>query len=87
MAIEIRKPTPEEEAQMKSCPIWEKEPSEFPWHYDEQETCLLIEGQVEVTAEDGQKVQFGPGDYVVLPKGLSCTWNVKQAVRKHYKFG
>ena len=87
MAIEIRKPTPEEEAQMKACPIWEKEPSEFPWHYDEQETCLLIEGQVEVTTEDGQKVQFGAGDYVVLPKGLDCTWNVTQAVRKHYKFG
>jgi len=86
MAIEIRKPTAAEEAQMKSCPIWEKEPSEFPWHYDQQETCLLIEGQVEVTTDDGQEVKFGAGDYVILPKGLNCTWNVKQAVRKHYKF-
>ena len=87
MAIQVRKPTSQEEADMKSCPIWEKEASEFPWHYDEQETCLVLEGQVEVTTDDGQKVEFGPGDYVVFPQGLSCTWNVKTPVRKHYKFG
>ncbi len=87
--IKIEKPDPArlKELGVESWGIWSKEPSEFPWHYDEQETFLLIEGEVEVTTEDGQKVQFGPGDYVVLPKGLSCTWNVKQAVRKHYKFG
>ena len=46
MAIDVRKPTPEEEAAMQTCPIWEKEASSFPWHYDEKETCLIIEGQV-----------------------------------------
>jgi len=86
MPIEVRKPTPAEEAQMAACPIWAKEPSEFPWHYDQQETCLIIDGQAEVTAADGQTVSFGPGDYVVLPRGLDCTWKVKQALRKHYKF-
>jgi len=87
MAIEIRKPTAQEEAQMASCPIWEKEPSEFPWHYDEQETCLILEGSVEVTTADGEEAEIGQGDYVVFPQGLSCTWKVKQAVRKHYRFG
>jgi len=80
MDIEVRKPTPEEEAEIRTCPIWEKEPSTFPWHYDEQETCLILEGEVEVQAG-------GPGDYVVFPQGLDCTWTVKQALRKHYKFG
>ena len=42
MPIEVRKHTPEEEAQMKSWPTWEKEPSEFPWHYGEPETCLIL---------------------------------------------
>ena len=32
-------------------------------------------------------VAIGPGDYVVFPQGLVCTWTVKQVVRKHYKFG
>ncbi|MCS7239195.1 MAG: cupin domain-containing protein [Thermoguttaceae bacterium] len=86
MRIEVRKPTPQEVAEMKNCPIWEKEPSEFPWYYDEKETCLILEGQVTVEAP-GQTVTFGPGDLVVFPQGLSCTWKVKERVRKHYKFG
>ena len=37
--------------------------------------------------EDGQEFQFGPGDYVVFPKGMKCRWQIKQDVRKHYNFG
>ena len=86
MPIEVRKPTPEEQARMKQCPTWEKEPSEFPWHYDEQETCLILAGEATVEGP-GQTVAFGPGDYVVFPPGIDCTWKVKKAIRKHYKFG
>jgi uncharacterized cupin superfamily protein len=68
-------------------PIWEKEVSEFPWHYDEEETCYLLEGDVTVTPEGGQPVRFGKGDLVTFPKGMSCTWKVHKPVRKHYKFG
>lgn len=31
-------------------------------------------------------VEFGAGDLVIIPKGLSCTWDVSIAVDKHYKF-
>jgi uncharacterized cupin superfamily protein len=68
-------------------PIWEKEVSEFPWHYDEEETCYLLEGDVTVTPEGGKPVRFGKGDLVTFPKGMSCTWKIHQPVRKHYKFG
>jgi uncharacterized protein len=68
-------------------PIWEKEVSEFPWHYDEMETCYLLEGDVIVTPEGGEPVRFGKGDLVTFPKGMSCTWKVLKPVRKHYKFG
>jgi len=86
MPIKVRKPTAEEEAKMKACPTWEKEPSEFPWSYDQQETCLVIEGEVTVESAEGD-VSFGPGDYVVFPKGLDCTWKVHKTIRKHYIFG
>jgi uncharacterized cupin superfamily protein len=86
MRIEIRKPTPEEERRMKQWPIWEKEVSEFPWHYDERETCLILEGQVTIEG-GGQAVTFGPGDLVIFPEGLECVWKVKKPVRKHYNFG
>ena len=72
---------------VKDWPIWEKEVSEFPWHYDEKETCYLLEGDVTVTAEGGEPVRFGKGDLVTFPAGMSCTWKVNQPVRKHYKFG
>ncbi len=67
-------------------PIWEKEVSRFPWSYDSIEECYFLEGKVTVESEDGKSVSFGKGDFVTFPKGLSCTWNVKEPVRKHYNF-
>ena len=40
-----------------------------------------------VTPEGGTPVQFGAGDLVVFPAGMDCRWDVKKAVRKHYRFG
>ncbi len=86
--ITIEKPEPGKlvELGVESWPIWTKEPSTFDWHYDEQEICYLLEGEVEVTTAEGT-VSFGKGDLVCFPQGLSCTWKVKTGVRKHYRFG
>jgi uncharacterized cupin superfamily protein len=85
MEIIVRKPTEQEVAEMKSNPVWSCEVSEFEWRYDSEETCLIIEG--EVTVKYGSKsVSFVAGDYVIFPKGLSCIWQVKKAVRKYYGF-
>jgi len=69
-----------------SWPIWRKEVSEFDWHYDSVEECYLLEGKVEVTTNEGKRFHFGKGDFVTFPKGLSCRWNIKEPVRKHYNF-
>ena len=69
------------------CPTWSKEPSNFPWTYSEQETAYVLEGEVNVTPNVGEPVNFGKGDLVIFPSGLSCTWHVKKALKKHYKFG
>lgn len=68
-------------------PIWTKEASEFPWTYDEQETCYFLEGDVVVTPDGGEPVEMGKGDLVTFPAGMSCTWRILSAVRKHYRFG
>jgi hypothetical protein len=67
--------------------IWTKEVSEFPWTYDEQETCYFLEGDVVVTPKGGKSVKMGKGDLVTFPAGMSCTWKISSDVRKHYKFG
>ena len=86
MNIQVRKPTDADKKEAGRWPIWTKEVSTFPWHYDDQETCLILEGQVSIKAGK-EEVTFGAGDWVVFPKGLDCTWNIKKPVRKHYKFG
>ena len=68
-------------------PIWSCGVSSFPWSYHEQETCLLLEGDVTVTPDGGEPVRFGAGDLVVFDAGLNCTWDVHAPVRKHYRFG
>jgi len=69
-----------------SWPVWEKETSRFDWSYDSIEECYLLKGKVTVETKDGKSVSFGKGDFVTFPKGLSCTWDVKEPVRKHYNF-
>ena len=88
MAIEIKKLDESDlnEIGVKSWPIWEKEVSRFDWSYDSVEECYLLEGKVVVETLDGGKVEFGKGDFVTFPKGLSCVWDVKEPVKKHYNF-
>jgi hypothetical protein len=86
--IRIEKPTPTklDSLGVTSWPIWEKEVSTFPWHYDEPETCYVLEGKVRVRT-DVETVEFGTGDLVIFPAGLTCTWEILKPVRKHYRFG
>ncbi len=88
MKIEVRKPTKDELEKLgvKTWGIWTCEPKTFDWHYDDQETCLILEGKVTVKAGK-EEVNFGKGDLVVFPKGLSCVWTVHETVKKHYRFG
>ncbi|MCW4005490.1 MAG: cupin domain-containing protein [Candidatus Bathyarchaeota archaeon] len=87
MKPNVKKPSKEEAQEAESWPTWEKEESTFPWEYGDQETCLILDGKAVVKCPDGSAVEFGAGDYVVFPVGLKCTWEIKDKIRKHYKFG
>jgi elongation factor G len=43
---------------------------------------MLLQGKAQTTVPE-----IKAGDLVTFPQGLKCTWQVKKAVRKHYKFG
>jgi len=86
MQIFVRKPTAAEIDAFSRLPTWGCDISEFNWHYDEREQCILIEGEVTVEY-DGGSVSFGAGDFVEFPAGLSCVWKVTKPVKKHYEFG
>ncbi len=72
---------------VSSWSTWSKEVSTFPWSYSECEIAYVLEGEVEVTPKGGAPVSFGKGDLVTFPAGMTCTWEVKKALRKHYQFG
>jgi len=84
-----RNPSPDklEQLGVYDWPIWEKEESNFPWTYDSSETCYLLQGRITVTPDGGEPMSFQTGDLVTFPAGMSCHWEVHEAVRKHYQFG
>lgn len=83
----VKKPTEAEIKECKTWPIWTCDKSTFDWDYTQTETCLILDGRVTVKDRPGKDtVSFGPGDLVIFPNGLKCTWEVKEAVRKHYNF-
>ena len=83
----VFQPTKKQIDETASWPLWEKEESEFPWSYDQKETCYVLEGEAEVREENGEVAHFGAGDMVIFPKGLACTWKIMHAIKKRYYFG
>lgn len=64
---------------------WEGGPAKIPWSFKEEETMYLLEGKVRVTVEGSvESFEIGGGDLVVFPKGMNITWEVIEAVKKHY---
>lgn len=85
--MKVSKPTLQQIQATKSWGTWGKEESIFPWYYDDKETCYILQGEAEVTDNDGNKIKFGPGDLVEFEEGLECTWKIKKTIKKKYKFG
>jgi uncharacterized protein len=87
MNIKIIQPSEEflNERNVLSWPVWQKEISKFPWTYDSQEECYILEGEIIVRTAT-ETVRVVPGDFVTFPAGLSCEWEILKPVRKHYHF-
>jgi len=67
-------------------PTWSKEESTFDWHYDQEEICYILEGMAIVTPSGGEPVTIQRGDLVRFPAGMDCTWEIREAIEKHYTF-
>ena len=69
-------------------PTWEKEVSVFTWEFVTTETALILEGECEMTPEDGSaSTTFKAGDLVVFPIGYKGSWEVKKPLKKQFKHG
>mmetsp|Transcript_31402 Transcript_31402/g.57916 ORF Transcript_31402/g.57916 Transcript_31402/m.57916 type:complete len:95 (-) Transcript_31402:124-408(-) len=87
--ITVVKGMSQEELQAKGVFSWGKwgcEVSNFPWTYSQNEEAYILEGKVTVIPDYGEPVEIEAGDYVTFPAGMSCTWDVTEAIDKHYNF-
>lgn len=87
--VNIEKPTKEKlgELSVDKWGKWECDVKKFDWVYDEKEMFYVLEGKARVKTEDGEELEFGKGDLVTFPQGVKCTWDVKERIKKVYKFG
>jgi uncharacterized cupin superfamily protein len=65
-----------------SIAVWECTAGRFNWYYSEDETVVIISGEVFITTEDGKERRLGQGDVGFFPAGSSCTWHISDRVRK-----
>lgn len=87
--VKVERPTKERLAQLgvDRWGKWECDVKKFDWYYDDKEMFYVLEGKVKVKTDDGEEVEFAKGDLVTFPQGVKCTWDVKEKIRKVYKFG
>lgn len=61
---------------------WHCTAGSFRWFYDEDETCLILEGGMTLHFDDGTSKACGPGDVIFFPVGTTCVWVIDKEVRK-----
>jgi len=62
--------------------VWDCTAGCFHWHYNQDETILVISGEAFLVNEDGDERRFGPGDVGFFPAGATSMWRVADRFRK-----
>ena len=62
--------------------LWRRDVQRRHFERDYYEIAYIIEGQVEVTDDDGEVVVAGPGDLLITPKGSRGYWKNLSPVKK-----
>lgn len=85
--IEVEPATPEklEALDISAWSPWSCEPSRFDWEYSADERAYVQAGHVRIHTAAGA-VEIKAGDLVLFPKGLQCSWEVIEPIRKVYRF-
>jgi uncharacterized cupin superfamily protein len=62
--------------------VWECTGGHFKWHYEKEESVIVISGEAFLIKENGEELRFGPGDVGFFPAGSVCEWRVPGPFRK-----
>lgn len=64
--------------------LWSSEPCALKVTYDENELCVITQGDVKVTDNKGQVFEYTAGDAFVIPAGFEGIWESLTPVTKIY---
>jgi len=62
--------------------VWDCTAGRFNWHYNKDETLVVLSGEAFIGNGKGEERRIGPGDIVFFPAGTSATWRVPSYIRK-----
>ena len=62
--------------------IWDCTAGEFRWFFDWDETVMILEGEVHVTAQDGSERTLRQGDIAYFAGKTWATWRIDNYLRK-----
>ena len=64
--------------------LWSSEPCALKVSYDENELCVITQGDVRVTDNKGRVFEYTAGDAFVIPAGFEGVWESLTSVTKIY---
>ena len=62
--------------------VWQCSEGKFDWHYDFDETILILEGSIVLENDAMGPTRYGPGDVIFFKDGAHAKWHVEGHVRK-----
>jgi uncharacterized protein len=62
--------------------VWQCSEGKFNWHYDFDETILILEGSIILENDAMGPTRYGPGDVIFFKDGAHAKWHVEGHVRK-----
>lgn len=62
--------------------VWDCTAGTFRWRFGWDETVVILEGEVHVTAQDGTERRLVAGDMAYFRAGSEADWHVENYVRK-----
>lgn len=62
--------------------IWSCTEGKFNWHYDFDETVVILEGSIVVESDVLPPSRYGAGDVILFRDGTHAKWHVEDYVKK-----
>jgi len=62
--------------------VWDCTAGVFNWHYNKDETLVVIAGEAFITYGNTQERRILPGDIVFFPAGTLAKWRVPKYIKK-----